>query len=174
MADEVELKFLKIDIDEIDTKLRELGAVKEWEATLHDVFFSNPSASVEFGKSGVNDLRLRQFGENILLTFKGPKKDGYGFKIRDELELAVDDFNNCIEILKHLGFEATKEYTKKRSHYSFGSVRFEIDQVPHEKPYLEIETKTPEAMEEICKQLDLDIRQGDARSISQLFPRYYS
>lgn len=173
MVSEVEYKFLNIDAEDMDQRIRDLGAHKESQGNLHDVFFDAEQLQVDFRNPEKKALRLRRFGEIITLTYKGPAQKSPGPKVREEIEFDISDFEAAQAMLEELGFVKKREYTKKRIHYTFGKVHFEIDQFPGEKPYLEIETPTLEAMEEICKSLGMDMAKADSRGVTEIFPAHF-
>lgn len=173
MVEEIEYKFLNINEEDMDQRLRDLGAQKVSQGQMHEIFFNKPDENVDFLDSEKKSLRLRQFGEIITLTYKGPSKAQKGPKVRDEIEFELNDYEAAQAMLEELGFEKTREYTKRRTHYSFESVHFEIDQLPGEKPYLEIETASLEAMEEICKKLGMDMSKADPRGVTEIFPEKF-
>jgi len=61
-------------------------------------------------------LRLRQVGDQTILTYKGPPRPGK-HKSREELELTVSDGNTFQEILAALGYAPAFRYEKFRTEY---------------------------------------------------------
>jgi adenylate cyclase, class 2 len=61
-------------------------------------------------------LRLREVGERVILTFKGPAERGK-HKSREELETSLGDAVTGALILNRLGFSATFRYEKYRTEY---------------------------------------------------------
>lgn len=62
-------------------------------------------------------LRLRQYGERSLLTYKGPRKDDPRFKIREEIETPIGDYAAALRLLEALGFLVTFRYSKVRERF---------------------------------------------------------
>lgn len=62
-------------------------------------------------------LRLRQYGERSLLTYKGPRRDDPLFKIREEIETPVGDYAAAVRLLEALGFAVTFRYSKFRERF---------------------------------------------------------
>lgn len=84
-------------------------------------------------------LRLRQDSRNVI-TFKGPAQnvDVAQVKIREELEIEVNDFDTAAAILHKLGFEAVQVYEKYRETFQLGPVELVLDEMPFGN-FLELE-----------------------------------
>lgn len=76
-------------------------------------------------------LRLRQ-DTRTRLTFKGPvAEDALSeLKIREELEVTIDDFATMATILERLGFRPVQVYEKYRETYHHGGVEIVLDETP--------------------------------------------
>lgn len=61
-------------------------------------------------------LRLRSAGGKAILTYKGVASSGR-HKIREEVEVGVEDFSATRHILERLGFRAKFRYEKFRTEY---------------------------------------------------------
>ena len=172
--DEIELKFLDINVAEITRKIEKLGAQKKYEADLESYYFVAPGFSGS--DSNQKGLRVRRIGEKSFLTYKNPAKFSDKMSIREELETEVGDFETMVKILEKLGFTKGALTKKHRIHYELGDVHFELDtQLGVKIPtYLEIETRTEEAMIEICQKLDLDISKGKKGSIEVLYAEKFA
>jgi adenylate cyclase class 2 len=79
-------------------------------------------------------LRLRQYGNQSWITFKGPKVADPLLKIRLELETVVEDFETARRILEQLGLHVSFRYDKTREKYRTGegpdAGELSIDQTP--------------------------------------------
>ena len=64
-------------------------------------------------------LRLRTYGKQTTLTFKGITHSDPIFKQREELESLVSDKNQIQQILHNLGMNICFEYSKFREIYSY-------------------------------------------------------
>ncbi len=126
---EVEAKFFVADLPAFKKKLVELGAHLE-KARAHEqnICYDNPWQGLQrAGKL----LRLRKDGENRL-TFKGsPLEDVQSeAKVREEIEVMVEDFDLVAKILSRLGFEASIQYEKYRTRYHLNGVEVALDEMP--------------------------------------------
>jgi adenylate cyclase, class 2 len=64
-------------------------------------------------------LRLRESGDQLVITWKGPEEPGK-HKSRPELETTVGSLDVMRKILCHLGFEPVFRYEKYRREFSAG------------------------------------------------------
>lgn len=75
-------------------------------------------------------LRVRQYGGNATLTWKGRQQPDPRFKIRPELETAVADGAALEGILRALGYAPVLRMVKQRSVYRRGGLVACLDQAP--------------------------------------------
>ena len=114
--DEIELKFLNINVEEIKQKLKEIGAVLKFEAQTE----AHPFLAEGFHgwDSSKKYLRIRKINEDIKITYKDPAKNSK-MTHREEIEISVDNYENAIELLQKLGFSKGPVFKKRRAHYEF-------------------------------------------------------
>ena len=80
-----------------------------------------------------------------------------GCKVYDEVEVSVSDFDKTKEILLSLGFQPELVFEKKRTEYVLeDGTKFEIDEFPTVPVMVEIEATSPERIEEIAAEFDLN------------------
>ncbi|MDJ0985140.1 MAG: class IV adenylate cyclase [Desulfobacterales bacterium] len=132
---EVEVKFYLEDIDRMQRRIVALGA-----ESLGRVFENN----IRYEDRGHNLiknhslLRLRQ-DQKAILTFKSrPAKASRDFKIFNELEVEVSDFETLHQILVRVGLRAVQRYEKWRETLILGPTAFFLDTMPY-GTFLEIE-----------------------------------
>ena len=70
-------------------------------------------------KQGGRLIRLRRFGEQQLLTFKGPASHEGNIKSRVEIELEVGSFERMQQVLGELGLRPAFRYQKYRTVYAY-------------------------------------------------------
>ena len=98
-------------------------------------------------------LRLRQ-DRRARLTFKRPRQEGQGeYKVYDEFEVVVEDFEHMHRILDAIGFECVQIYEKRREVFRLPDALICIDQLPY-GDFVEIEGP-PEAIRAAATQLQL-------------------
>lgn len=147
---ETEVKFYLPDIEHIRTRIANLGAVFKGRALETNIRFEDAQKTLIQKKSL---LRLRK-GTKITLTFKSepPFKDNQ-FKILEEFEVEVSDFDIMEHILKSLGFKEEQVYEKWRETYVLGDTHLCLDTMPYGN-FLEIEGKK-ESIRQLASQIGL-------------------
>jgi adenylate cyclase class 2 len=111
---ETEVKIRLADPDELRERLGQHGftqrAARQFESnSLYD------TPQHELRRNGAL-LRLRQFGERSVITWKG-RGEARPFKTRPELETGVDSLDTARQILERLGYVRTFRYEKFRTEY---------------------------------------------------------
>lgn len=112
-------------------------------------------------------LRLRQYGDQTTLTWKGPKVPDPQLKIRPELETGVADPAAMEGILRALGFTPALEMVKTRAIYVRGELEACLDETPYGS-FLELEGAR-EAIAGAMAQLGLGPEQIEPRSYATLY-----
>jgi adenylate cyclase class 2 len=84
-------------------------------------------------------LRLRQ-DTAVRLTFKGPVPEDVvsEAKVREELEVIVEDFETAVLIFQRLGFAPVQVYEKYRETFQLAGVEVVLDEMPFGN-FLELE-----------------------------------
>jgi adenylate cyclase class 2 len=88
--------------------------------------FDTPDLALRAGRQL---LRLREYGELKLLTYKGPPEPG-PYKTREEIETAVGDAAALRGLLTRLGYEVVFRYEKYRAEYATQGGVALIDETP--------------------------------------------
>ena len=164
---EIELKFLDINVKEIKDRLSKLGAKLKYDAQSESYPFW--SEGFHSSNSNMQYLRVRKINEDVTITYKYPAKE-IDMAIREEIEIKVDDYDQAIKLIEKLGFEKGKVFRKHRIHYELGNIHFELDTLENIPTYLEIETQTLDDMKEICVKLELNILEGKKGTIVEILP----
>lgn len=145
---EIEVKILEVDVSKIVRKLEELGAKKTLDTMQEVIIYDNADGTLSQGQL----VRLRKNGNVVELTYK--KRVGSGeWKISDEKEVHVSDFETARKILKGIGLKEIRAYSKRRITYHLDGANFEIDTYPEVPTLLEIETEDEKLLEEYVKKL---------------------
>lgn len=133
---EVEVKILEINKQELIEKLGHFGAEFVEQVKIHDKQFDFPDHRI---KNADELFRLRAIGNRVEMTYKDGQKYENNFRIQEETQITVSDFATTEAILKKLGFVVGYNREKIRTSFKKGNVRFEIDQYPNIPPYIEME-----------------------------------
>ena len=134
---EIEVKFKVNDFSRIRAALRKLGASLIWKGMEENIFFDTKSRNLY--KKGIL-FRLRQWNNHgVLLTVKTPpKKKSNHYKIKNEYEIEVHDFDAARHMIHALGFAEDSSYKKFREHWKIKNAFVELDSVGNMK-FIEIE-----------------------------------
>ncbi len=126
---EVEVKIEVKDFSEIEELLRRenFDKVGDWIFEDNYVFDYEDLKLKNEGKL----LRVRKAGNEIIITYKRKIEDSIvKYKVREEKEVQVDDFNSIIEIFEGIGFKVFFRYQKYRKIYSKDNYHICLDRTP--------------------------------------------
>lgn len=171
---EREVKVLNIDKDEIENKLKNLGAVLLKDEEQTNIRFDTEDNFLKKTYNGYLRIRITK---NLLngdvkntLTFKrNISRDT--LRINEETETEISNYEETIKILQFLGYNKKRPGYKHRRSYSYENIVFEIDtwdKDTYAKPYLEIEMTTEDELETAIELLHLDREQITTKSIDEL------
>lgn len=164
MSMEVEVKYRLADAQRFREQMEELGAAPDEPLEQCDTYFGHPVR--DFGETD-EALRVRRTGQEVRVTYKGPKLD-QETKTREEIEIPFDPSHTDAErdfstILKTLGFHAVREVRKRRTpfHLNWDSHQIElsIDEVDGLGFFCELETIADESELESAKHSILKLAQ---------------
>jgi len=134
-AVEIEIKFHLPTPETTRLDILSLGATSMGRLFERNVCFENKERTFK-----VRDILLRlRRDDKSRLTFKSPpdSRDDQ-FKVYNELEVEVSDFDTCFAILKRLGFLPERTYEKWRETFVLDQTKLLIDTTPL-GTFLEIE-----------------------------------
>lgn len=150
METEIEAKFINIDIEEVRSKLRALGAVCETPMRLmRRALIEEPHHRQEH-----SFLRIRDEGDKTTLTFKR-RHDPLGKTIDNvkEIEVVVSDFDTTVELFKEAGWDYTTFQESRRETWKYNQVEIVIDEWPWLQPMIEIEARTEQEVRAVAEKL---------------------
>ena len=164
MNTECEIKILDIDVEELINKLEELGAEKigeyDQKRYVYDVV---PKQEGKF-------IRLRTNGVKTTLTYKDKKYTS--MSSTKELELEIEDFSKAHMLLTAAGLSIDKYVENKRISYKYDDVEFDIDCYPMIPPYVEIEAKNEDIINEFINKLGLQNYEATIDSLKKVYKKY--
>jgi adenylate cyclase class 2 len=126
---EIEIKFLVRDLGHIRQKLINLGATLQKDRVYErNVRYDNAWDGLKLQRKL---LRLRQ-DTRAILTYKGELEQPVESeaRVRQELEMEVEDFDMASAILELVGFEKKQVYEKYRETFELGRVEVVLDEMP--------------------------------------------
>ncbi|MCE9548924.1 CYTH domain-containing protein [Candidatus Nomurabacteria bacterium] len=172
--EEFEIKFLEVNVPELEKKLLTIGAKKVGEYDYSRMLLDYPDFRLNQRGSW---LRLRTNGIETTLAFKERIKDpndSAGLKDlgMKEVEVVVDDYKQTYELFKALGFVIKREEKNKRIRYLKKDVVFDIDFWPQIPPYLEIESNSFKEAEDAAVELGFDPKDSVICSAGKVYKKY--
>jgi len=163
MSDETELKFPGADLARVRRRLQSHGARFLWRNFERNLVFD--TAGRELRDAGVL-LRLRQTDVALLTVKRPPKVPRPGFKVQEEIQTEVQDFESMRSILELLGYGVAFAYEKLREEWRLEGCTVCLDRLPF-GDCVELEGE-PEAMEGCAPLLGLDLDEGSDATYHQL------
>lgn len=141
MAAEREFKFAVASLVPVRAALQRLGACLRVQATLERNWVLD-DAQGSLRQRGCL-LRVRQWGDRHLLTYKGPARFAAGLKVREELEVGLEASEKALAVLAALGFSPVFYYEKQRETWHLGQAEVALDHTPM-GDFVELEGGEPE------------------------------
>lgn len=140
---EVELKFRMLDAVQMETLLRQRGAIESGTERQIDRYFNHPSRDF---RSTDEAFRIRTSGNENCITYKGAVL-GTAAKTRHEIEIGFADgpqtVEQLMEVLRLLSFRFVREVEKSRRSFTLKengrAFELALDTVPGLGAFLEIE-----------------------------------
>jgi adenylate cyclase, class 2 len=162
---EIEVKFYVSDLESIQIHLEQMGAQFIQPRTLEvNLRYDTPDG--ELSRS-FRVLRLRQ-DTAARLTFKGPARAQDGARIRQEIEMEVESFEQARSLLAALGYQVNMVYEKYRTKYVYEGVHLDLDEMPYGN-FLELEGTDVPALHSLSDRLGLDWDASAPASYVMLF-----
>jgi len=126
---EIEVKFLVRDLDTIHQRLLEAGA-KSHKARVFEINYRYDTPWDSLLLQG-KLLRLRQ-DTLARITYKGHPEEAVEseVRVREELEIEVEDFHITAAILERVGFQRQQVYEKYRQTFRMDQVEVVLDEMP--------------------------------------------
>ena len=162
---EIEVKFYVSDLKAIQTQLERLGAQLSQLRTL-EVNLRYDTSDGELARS-FRVLRLRQ-DTAARLTFKGPARAQDGARIRQEIEMEVESFEQAKALLAALGYQVNMFYEKYRTKYELEDVHLDLDEMPYGN-FIELEGSNVSVLHALSDRLGLDWEASSPSSYVMLF-----
>jgi adenylate cyclase class 2 len=163
MKHEYEAKFLSIDVADLKTRLKDLGAVQAFPRTLLTrKIFENDALE------GGAWIRLRDEGTRSTLTLK-QVTDATTIDGTTEIETEVTDLHAMAEILAHLGLAEVRYQENYREEWRWGETAFDFDTWPGLPTFVEIEGPDEASVRQAAAALGLDYSQARFGSVDEIY-----
>lgn len=168
---EVECKFLDVEVSALTARLNALGAKKLFTELFRRSVFDFPGWPLDTKGAC---LRVRDEGSRVTASYKqrlGVKTEGNDDGMR-EVEIVVDDFDHACELFRSLGMESKFYEENRRTQYLLDGVEVCIDEWPLIPPYVELEGTSWEALETLAQKLGFDWEERKIYSTNQIYDQY--
>lgn len=168
---EIEVRFLEINKEQLIARLLELGAIDHGESLLDEHIIFDKDL---LWQKGSKFLRIRTKNGNSTLTYKErtnphePTADG-----TEEIEFEVSDPDLTLALLNRLGYEPFRSQQKKRHSFTLGDVQLDIDTWPKVPTYVELEGNSEVELKDAAKKLNLDWKNVELRDPKLVIEQVY-
>ncbi len=156
---EIETKVLEVNVEDIKSKLTELGARKISEERLV-VDWSGPKGLTHDGDDPWF-LRVRSYpnsGKNEV-TWKAKSTMVGVARKHKEINFTVSDSKAITDLFEELDLENYAHQEKDRTSWKLGTTQFDLDTYPGMPSFLEIEAESENDINEMIKKLNLEKNQ---------------
>ena len=150
MKNEIEAKFVNIEVDTMRLKLTDLGA----ELTLPMRDMKRVTIDTPELKSKDAFIRVRDEGDKTTLTYK--QFDALSLDGVKEIEVTVSDFDTTVALLEQAGLPYRSLQESRRETWRLNNVEIVIDEWPWLDPYIEIEGPDEESVISTAEQLGFE------------------
>jgi len=162
---ETEIKFPMENLEKVRERLTQKGAEREAGFFEDNIVYDDPEGNL-FRRREL--LRLRK-SDDVFLTFKKPVEKAQ-FKVMEEHEVRVSDFEETHRIITALGYRKVFRYQKQREIFRFQGTEVLLDHTPIGN-YVEIEGEKEHILE-VCTTLGLSMEEGTPKNYLELYRDY--
>jgi len=162
---EREIKFPGVELDKVRERLIELEAERVGPPAFEDNWILDRADEL---LSNGKILRLRTDAGRARLTLKGPMQFEGNVKVRQELEVQIEDAEEARALLEGLGYAVVRRYQKMREEWHLGGVTIALDHTPI-GDFAEFEG---DGAETVAKRCGFDADKAERRSYLRLYEDY--
>lgn len=171
--EEMELRIIKINVDEIKHKLKEIKAIKVKEEYQINDIYDFPDRRLlnnkGYARIRIVEDNLNKLTVNYITTKKLLSQEKY--KVMEEHETTIEDATQGASIFQTLGLELVQSIKKHRESYKYKNSLVEID-INDENfcpfPYIEIESTSEEEIKEIVSLLGYTMEDTTSKTIFEI------
>ncbi len=169
---EVELKSVVDDVPLRRAAIEAAGAVLTFEGRLADRRYDTPDGSL-LARDHV--LRVRAYegpsGQRVELDWKGPTSSENGYKVREELDVSVDDSSAMSAILERLGYRVAVAIDREIAQYDLDGAMVRFERYPRMDHLVEVEG-SPDRIEHAIAALGLPRGGFTAEPLTEFVQRF--
>jgi adenylate cyclase class 2 len=173
MKQEIEVKFLDVDHDEVRKKLEDVGGVCEHPMRLmRRAIIDYPDRRMQTSSdTGWGWIRIRDEGDKVTCTYKHIANDGNDTV--HEIEYEVSSYDDAIALFKEIGLKVFSEQETKRETWQLDSVEVVLDEWPWMPPYIEVEGPSEGAIKLAAAKLGFAWEDALSGSSDRAYRIYY-
>ena len=166
MKNEIEAKFLSVDKNSVQAKLKKAGfELKTPEYIMRRKTFDFSRVTPGRNKWG----RVRQESDKVTMTVKEVR--GSGINDTYEVELIVNDFDTATSFLEACDAPAKAFQENMREVWMRNGVEVTIDTWPGLNPFVEIEGTNEKVVRDLSNELGLDFEKAVFGSIDLVYEK---
>lgn len=156
MQQEIEVKFLDVQHDDIRQKLVELKAqqILPKQLMLRAILDYPDQRLEKTDPSGWGWVRVRDEGNKVTCTYKHITKDEK--RTTHEIEFEVSEFQKTIQFFEAIGLKVFSIQETRREVWQLGTTQIMLDEWPWIPPYLEVEGDSETAVHDVSDILGMD------------------
>jgi len=148
---EIEVKFNVPTVEPYREQLLVLGATLGQKRVFErNLLLDSPDQQL---RQAEQVLRLRQ-DNGIRLTFKNKPIQHNELKVREEIEMEVEDLETAVLLFNRLGYQPQLVYEKYRETYHLDTVEIVLDELPY-GDFIEIEGDEAE-IKRVAEEMELE------------------
>lgn len=163
---EIEVRFLEVDVDDLEKRLKTLGTKKLSDSILEEWLFVRPEWKERNGR-----LRIRKGPDKVEVAYKETTQNTS--KGNKEIEFEIDTIEKALEFVEKMGLTNPRHQQKRRISYLLNDVSIDIDFWPQIPPYVEIEADSLDKIEEAAKKLGFDMKEVCTLDAFQVIKQIY-
>ena len=168
MPKEIETKFKIKSPSELRKRLKRIKARPLSKNLERDEYYKIPSV-----KKNIEVIRLRTIGKKGLFSIKFFAGKGKSpiYKIREEVEIKIENPGLFKKMLMMLGFQRALRKEKIRETYGWKGAKILLDKLPYIGYYVEIEAPKKK-IKILASKLSFDIKKGIAETYLEIFRKF--
>lgn len=173
MKEEIEVKFLEIDHDELRKKLVVAGAdLKHKMRQMQRAVIDYPDTRLQKGSDAAWAwVRVRDEGDKVTCTYKHISADGHD--TAHEIEIIVSSYPDTIAIFEAIGLKVHTEQATRRETWQMDDVEIVLDEWPWVPPFIEIEGPSTDAIRSVAKAIGLDWETAFIGNGDRVYRKYF-
>ena len=171
MKNEIEVKFLDVNIDDIRARLTDTGATLEHPMRL----MRRVLIEEEHHAADRSFIRIRDEGNKTTLTFKRRTlaEEETTIDSTHEIETTVGDFDTAVKIFAEAGWNYITFQESKRETWLLDGAEVVIDEWPWLAPMIEIEADSEAIVRSVADKLGFNWNDGIFGSVDVVYHRDY-